>query len=244
MEQLHHLLHISQSQSESFHIVLVSSRHPIELLKDTLELVLWNTYSIILNADAEVGVLIPRGHLKMYGNILTPVLHCIVKQVIYNVSEMHLVHIYERIEGIKARIDGASCVGHLQRECLHDDLNLLVGIQFLQFECNIVSVKQAHLKHLLHLQTQTFCLIVYHTAQAVVSGLTLGHLLVHQHLCCDGNGREGRLELMCHVVNEIILHLTHLLLTHHQINRNKESQKQDKGKEHGWCHISCHTQDV
>ena len=155
MVQVHHLFHVGQSQTESLDIVRVSRVYTVEPVKNPFEVFLADTYAIVLDGDTNVLTLIPRSHLQMEIHIFTFVFDRIVHQVEDDIGEVHLISHDKRVDGLKRGLYRATALRHLQLERLYHIGNNLVGIQFHHLQRQIVLIEEAHLEHLLHLETQT-----------------------------------------------------------------------------------------
>ena len=50
----HNLLHISQSQAESFDVMTVASRYAVEFLKNLFQVLFFDSNAVVLNGDIQV----------------------------------------------------------------------------------------------------------------------------------------------------------------------------------------------
>ena len=66
--------------------------------------------------------------------------------------------------------------------------------------------------------------------------LGLRHALVIHHLCSQRDGGDRSLQLMGHIVDEIVLYLRIALLTEDNHNREEEGDEQYDGKDDAWNH--------
>lgn len=98
---MHHLVHVSQTQAKTLHVVAVAGRDAIEFLKNLLQVVAAYADAIVLDCDFEplVGQVMRRHH-QIERTLLAAIFHSIVEQVEYHVGKVHLVHIDQRIHGI------------------------------------------------------------------------------------------------------------------------------------------------
>ena len=141
---------------------------------------------------------------------------------------MHLVDFHDSVHGIEICLDGTAVLLDLEFEGVHDIEYGGIGIDILDFQRRASAVEHRHLEHLLHLETQAFCLIVYHGGYLLEHGGTLAHALVVEHLCRQAYGGYGRLEFVCHVVDEIVLHLGQFLLPEGHDNGVDEYYQQNE----------------
>ena len=209
----------------------VAGMHSVELVKDTLQVILLDTYTIVFYLYVEVGGIAFGGDLQLQADIVALVLDGIIHQVEDDVGEVHFIHLDHRVGRIQIGLQTASVLHHLDIECLHDTVYQFVGIQGLHLQGYIASIVQRHLQDLLHLIAQALCLSVNHSAQALVSVGGLLQLVVREHLCGNAYGGYGCLELVRHIVDEVVLQFGQPLLSDNEINRNQESDKEEQGKE-------------
>ena len=243
--QLHHLLHVGQAESEALDVVLVAGMHAIELVEDALQVVLLYADAVVGDADAEVCLALIEGvNLDGERLVLASVLEGVVQQVEDDVCEVHLVGVDEGIVGLELHVERTTYLRHFQREGVHHVLRYLVSIEFLKLQGDVVVVEEAHLQDFLHLKTKSSGLVVNHISQTFIGSCILVDALIRQHLGSKGNGGDGGLELMRHIVNEIVLHLTDLSLSDDKVNCYQERDKQDESENHSRQHIPGHATHI
>ena len=94
---------------------------------------------------------------------------------------------------------------HAQGERIGDSFHHLVEVKFLLLERGILTVEHRHLQHLFHQEAQTLCLVINHSAQMAHHLRTLRHRIVVHHLCGQRDAGDRSLQLMRHVVDEVVL---------------------------------------
>ena len=156
---------------------------------------------------------------------------------------MHLVGVDEWIEGFELHVERTTDLCYLQREGVDHVLCNLVSIKLLHLQCYVVVVEEAHLQDFLYLIAKATCFAVDDVAKSLISLFALVHTLVCKHLRSDGNGRDRRLELVCHVVHEVILHFADALLPYNKVYGDERRDEQNDGKAHCWSHIACNALD-
>ena len=104
-------------------------------------------------------------------------------------------------------------------------LNDFIQIELLLLEHRLLAVKHTHLQHLFYQETESLRFIIYHTTQMLLHLLALGNRWVVEHLCRQTDAGNRRLQLMGHIVDEVILDLRISLLS------EDDHDGEDKGDE-------------
>ena len=94
-----------------------------------------------------------------------------------------------------------------QVERLGNVFDHLVEVEFLLLEHHALLVEHRHLQHLLDQEAQALRLVGDDTAEVARHLLGLGHALVVHHLGGQRDRRDGGLQLVGHVVDEVVLDL-------------------------------------
>ena len=184
-----------------------------------------NPVTVVADGNHEMTVFVPGLDGQMQRHTLAAVLHGIVHQIIYNVREVHFVHTDFCLLRVQMSLYLAAVLTHLQREGLYHAVNLCVGVELLPLEGNVAGIVERHLQHLLHLETQALGLGDDDAGKALVHLLRLLQALVGKHLRGNADGGDRRLEFVRKIVNEVVLHLSDMLLTHNEIHRKEEGQQ-------------------
>ena len=238
------LLHISQSQAEAFHIVQITCMHAIELLEYLFQILLLDADAVILDGNHQFARLIPSLHRQLQIRIRTFILHCIIHEIENHIGDMHLIGKNGRVGSFKLRFNLSIITLHFQCKRVDNTRYQLVGIQFLILQSSLLTVKHRHLKHFFYLEPQALRFIVDDTRYMLEHSRRLAHSRVFQHLCRQRNRRYRRLELVRHIVDEIILHLRQLLLAEYDVNRKDERHQQYKSKYHRRYHKPDRIEDI
>ena len=141
---------------------------------------------------------------------------------------MHLVDHHVGTLGAQVGDDLSAVLLDLQREGVDDARDEFVHVDLRHVEVSLLVLVHAELQHLLHLEPQALRLVVDGRCQAAQHLGRLGHGVVVQHLRRQRDGRERRLELMRHVVDEVVLHLRKFLLAEDENHRDDERDEQDE----------------
>ena len=157
---------------------------------------------------------------------------------------MYLIDKDGRIDGFYFCIDMSSGVLHSQRERRGDVLQQLVEVEFLLLERYRLLVEHRHLQHLLHEEAQAFRLVVDHPTQMFQHRRRLGHSIIVEHLCSQRDTADGRLQLVGHIVDEVVLDLRIALLAEYDIDGEDEGNEQNNRKDDGWDHKRHTGEDV
>ena len=100
-----------------------------------------------------------------------------------------------------------------------------VQLLWMKFHC--AAVKHTHLQNLVHLEAQTLGFIVNDSTDMFEHGLALSNCGVVEHLCGQRDGGYRCLELMRHVVDEIVLDFRHAPLANEQVGHHHEDDKKE-----------------
>ena len=87
------LAYIRQTQSKSFHVMHVASRHTEEAVEHLLEVFLLDAYAVVFHRNQQLAVLVPRAAYQFERHIGPTILHGVVHQVEQHVGDVHLVYI-------------------------------------------------------------------------------------------------------------------------------------------------------
>ena len=161
--------------------------------------------------------------------LLRAVFYGIVEQVEDYVGKVHLVDHHQPVEGIEIGRDAAAVLLHLELECVYDIVHGEVGVDFIELERGALAVEKRHLEHLLHLKPQALGLVGDDRGCLLQHGGRLAHGRVAEHLRGQRYRRYGCLELVGHIVDEIIFHLRELFLTEgHDDGEYKDYQQYER----------------
>ena len=95
--QIHDFLHIGQSETESLHIMHITSMNTIELIEDFLQILLLHTQSGISYREIKMFFIIPGFHRNVEWLIRFAIFHRIIHQIEDYILEMYLIYIEPRI---------------------------------------------------------------------------------------------------------------------------------------------------
>ena len=123
-------------------------------------------------------------------------------------------------------------------------LDHLVEVEVLLLEHSLLAVEHTHLQHLLHEEAQALGLVLHHSRQMLHHGLALGDTLVVHHLRRKRNAGDRRLELVGHIVDEVILNLRQSLRAEYRDYREDKGDEQHHGEDHTGNHEADRRVDV
>ena len=169
----------------------------------------------------------------MEGHVVAFVLDGVVHEVENDVREVHFVDEDVRLVGPQVGSDGSACAFHFEAEGVDHAGEEVVCVDLTALEGGFLAVEHRHLQHLLHLEAQPLRLVVDDARNVVEHGLALAHGGVSQHLCGQRDGGDGRLELVGHVVDEVVLDLRQPFLAERDIDGVDERQEQDERENDG-----------
>ena len=218
--------------------------HSVELVEDLLHVLLLDAQTSITDAEAETLLLVPGTDIKIERLVWLAILYSVVHQVGDGILEVYLVDEDSRIHSLDLRIDMASSMFHSQRECRGDVLQQLVEVEFLLLERYRLFVEHRHLQHLLHKEAQTFRLVVDHTSQVFQHRRCLGYSLVVEHLCSQRDTADRRLQLVGHIVDEVVLNLRIALLAEDDEDREDKGDNQHNREDDSRNHKSDAREDI
>ena len=111
-----------------------------------------------------------------------------------------------------------------------------VEVEFLLLEHRLLAVEHTHLQHLLYQKAESLRLVVNDATQMFLHLLALGDRRVVEHLCCQTDAGDRRLQLVGHVVDEIVLDFRVPLLTEDDHDGEDEGdeqhQREDDARNH------------
>ena len=198
-------LDVGQAEAEALDIVYVAGMHPVELFEDFLHVLALDALSRVGYREAQLVTLIPGAQVDVDRLVGLAILHRVVHQVGDGVREMHLVYVDGGVNSLNLSVDMSAGVLHAQRKGRGGLLQQLVQVELLFLERHRLSVEHRHLQHFLHEETQSFRLVVDDAAQMFLHLRTLRHCFVTQHLRSQRDAADRRLQLVRHVVDEVIL---------------------------------------
>ena len=112
----------------------------------------------------------------------------------------------------------------------------LIEIELFLLKYRFFTVEHTHLQHFLYQEAKSFRLIIYHTTQMFLHLLTLGNRGIIEHLSSQADTGYRRLQLMGHIVDEIILDFRIPLLPEDNHNGKDEGDQQYQSKDYTWYH--------
>ena len=177
----------------------------IELVEHFLKVLALDADTCIANGEIERVVIVPRVHVNVERLVLLAIFHSVVEQVVDHVLEMHLVDKDGRVYSFYLRIDMASRVLDAQREGVSNIFNHFVEVKFLFLEGSALTVEHRHLQHLIDQEAQALGLIEDDTPQIIIHLFCLRHRIVAHHLCSKRDTGDGCLQLVRHVIDEVVL---------------------------------------
>ena len=129
---------------------------------------------------------------------------------------------------------------YAQVKCCRGLFQQLVEVEFLFLKRCRLTVEHGHLQHFLHQETQAARLVANDGAQVLHHRGTLVDALVAQHLGCQRDAADRSLQLVRHIVDEVVLNLRISFLT------EDDDDGEDKGDEQHYCEYHCwnHETDV
>ena len=143
---------------------------------------------------------------------------------------MHFIDHTDVVFCIKMRLDLSSCLLYFEAECragtLHDGIHRYI----LKFQVGLLTIEHRHLQNLLNLETQSFGFVGYHSSDMLHHVGRLRDRRVIEHLRSKRNTRDRSLELMRHIVDEVVLDLAQLLLSEHHIDDKNEKHQHYQGE--------------
>lgn len=239
------LAHIGQAETEALDVVAVAGIDAVEFVENLLEVVALYADAVVGDAYFEpvVGdVAAAYGKFKIA--VLGAVLYGVVEQVEDYVGEVHLVDLDDGVHGVEVGGDAAAVFLNLELEGVDDVEYHGVGVDVDNLESTLLAVEHAHLEHLLDLEAQALGLVVDYGRNLLEHGRTLAHALVVEHLRGQADTRNRRLELMGHVVDEVVLHLGEFLLPEGHDDCIYEDYQQYKGEGECRHHEGYRAEDV
>ena len=237
-------LDVGQSEAEALDVVYVAGVHAIELVEDFPHVFAPHALSVVGDGETELIVLVPGANMDVYGLVGLSILHGVVHQVGNGILEVHLVHIDGRIYGFYLGVNLAAGVLHTQGERAGCLFKQFIDVEFLLFERHRLTVEHRHLQYFLYEEAQAFRFVVDDAAQVLLHLRALGHALVAQHLRCQRDTADGGLQLVGHVVDEVVLDLCVALLAEDDHNGEDERDEEHQGEDDGRNHESHRGVDV
>ena len=154
--ECYHLVHVGQSEAETFHIVAVSGRDTVESFKNLFEVLAFYPYAVVGDGDSQLaGRGVGGGYSEAQRLVLLTVFHCIVKQIEDYVGEVHLIDVDNGIAGIKVCGKAAAIFFHFKPECIGYVGNQRIGIDVLEAQSGFLFVEHRHLQHFFHLEAES-----------------------------------------------------------------------------------------
>lgn len=221
---------VGQTQSESFHVVAIARRYTIELIKYFFQVFPFDADTVVANRYFHLVADGAGTDKERQRYFLTAVFHRVVKQVENDVGKVHLVDRYDSVLGFEVGIDDTAIFLDFEFEGAHHAGYDVVHVDVVQLHEGLLSVEHRHLEHLLDLEPQPLGLVVDDARYVLEQRRTLGYRGVVEHLCRQRDGRDRGLELVGHVVDEIVFHLGELLLTEGYDDGKQEGDQQDEGE--------------
>ena len=210
--------------------------YTIELVEYLLQVFLLHTQAGIRNREIQMLFIIPGLHRDVKRFVRLTVFHSIVHQIEDDILEMHLVNIESRIDGFDIGIDLTTCMLNAEREGISNILNHLVQIEFFLLEHRLLAVEHTHLQYLFYQETKTLRFIVDHVTQMFLHLFTLCYRGIIEHLRCQTDTGNRRLQFVGHIINEVVLYLSISLLSEDNHNGkdegNQQYQREDDTRNH------------
>ena len=174
-------------------------------------------------------VVVPCAKINIEWLIHLAIFHGVVHEVEDDILEVHLIDIHRRVDSLNLGIYLTASMLHSERERLCSILHHLVEVEFLLLEYRLLLIKHRHLQHLLYEESQALSLVVDHASEVFHHLLALCNALVVEHLGSKRDAGDRSLELVGHIVYEVVLYLRISLLAeyHHD--------GEDKGYEQHQC---------
>ena len=91
--QFHDLLHVGQSQAETFGIVTVAGMYAVELVENLLQIVFLDAQARIANREEQMVFSVPPLQIDVERLLRLAVFHSVVQQVVDDILEMYLIDI-------------------------------------------------------------------------------------------------------------------------------------------------------
>ena len=228
-----HILHVGQPEAEAFHIVTVARVDAIEFLENLFQVLFFDADAVVGHSDnvAAVGAL--GGDAELEGSVGVLVFYGVVHEVEHHVGEMHLVHKHHVLRGFHVCVDGAAGGFHFEAEGRDDVLNDAVGVELFALEGVGLFLKHRHLQHFLHLETQPFRFVDDNSREVLEHRFAFRHGAVAEHLRRQGDGGNGRFELVRHIVDKVVLNLREPLLAEYRVDGEDEGDEQHEGEDDG-----------
>ena len=114
---------------------------------------------------------------------------------------------------------------------MDDSGHQFVDIYILHSEVGTLMFVHRKLKHFLNLHTESFGLVHDSPRKALHELWSLLHRVVAKHLGCKRDRTDGGLELVGHVVDEVVLQLCQFLLAEDEHEGGYERDEQHEGED-------------
>ena len=238
------LFDVGQSETEALDIVLVTGMYTVELIEDLAEVLFLDALTGVANGEVELVGIVPGMDVDVEGFVLLAVLHSIVHQVGDGILEMHLVDIDSGVNGFYLGVYLASRMLHTQGEGLGYLLHHLVEVELLLLEDDALLVEHRHLEDFLHEEAQAFRLVGNDTTEVFGHLLGLRDGVVVHHLDSQRDGGYRGLQLVCHIVDEVVLDLGIPLLTEDDDDSENKRDEQHDGEDDAGNHEAHTGEDV
>ena len=227
-----HAGHVGQSDAHTFHVVAVAGGDAEEALEDAFEIFATDADAIVGDGDEELVSLVFSAHHEPNGSVGTAVFESVVEEVVDEVGEVHRVAPDDGILGFELHRNMAVHAAGFELEGGNYFFDDAVGFNLLKLEGgDVVAIEHGHLQHLFDLHAQALCFVDNDAREVVEALFRAWEVLVGQHLRRQRNGGNGRLELVGHVVDEVVLDFRQALLAEDGVDGIDKHREQDEGED-------------
>ena len=226
-------LDVCETESESLDVVDVAGVYAVELLEYLLQVFAFDADAVVLDADAQLSGFVPGADGEFELSVGAFVLHGIVHQVEDDVGEVHLVDEDDGVFGFQAGDDLSSVLLDFEGEGMDDAGDEFVGVDFDHLEVGALVLVHGQLEYLLDLEAQALGLVVDGGGESAEHARRLGDGFVVEHLRGERDGGDGCLELVGHVVDEVVLDLGEFLLAEDEHHGDDEGDDEDEREDDG-----------
>ena len=222
----------------------IARMYAVELVEDLLQVLLLHTQTRIIDGEIQMMFIIPCLHRDKQRLFRFTILHGIVHQIEDHILKMHLIHIERGVYRLDIHVYLSTRMLYAEGERVGCILNYLVQVELLLLEHRLLAVEHTHLQYLFYQEAESLRFIIYHTTQMLLHLLALGNRWVVEHLCSQTDAGNRRLQLMGHIIDEIVLDLSISLLSEDDHDGEDEGDEQHQRENDARNHEAHTGEDV